>query len=175
MTRRNLELVEPLRAGVRGATLLETIDAPVTPMGARLLRQWLLSPLSNPPISTIGSMQSRCMVGRPRPSAGYARRWTGCATSSGWRAGRRGAGHSARAGRAARFVSAAAGRRRRSDRAAGIALPDGGAATRWSPRWTSSICWRIWPVDLGAALADRLPATLADGRRDSRRIRFRTR
>ncbi|HET8648994.1 MAG TPA: DNA mismatch repair protein MutS, partial [Gemmatimonadales bacterium] len=45
MTRRNLELVEPLRAGARGATLLEALDATVTPMGARLLRQWLLSPL----------------------------------------------------------------------------------------------------------------------------------
>lgn len=45
MTRRNLELVEPLRAGAKGVTLLETLDATVTPMGARLLRQWLLSPL----------------------------------------------------------------------------------------------------------------------------------
>jgi DNA mismatch repair protein MutS len=45
MTRRNLELVEPLRAGARGTTLLETLDATVTPMGARLLRQWVLSPL----------------------------------------------------------------------------------------------------------------------------------
>jgi DNA mismatch repair protein MutS len=49
MTRRNLELVEPLRAGVRGCTLLETIDRTVTPMGGRLLRQWLLSPLREPP------------------------------------------------------------------------------------------------------------------------------
>jgi DNA mismatch repair protein MutS len=48
MTRRNLELVEPLRAGTRGCTLLETIDGTVTPMGARLLRQWLLSPLCDP-------------------------------------------------------------------------------------------------------------------------------
>ena len=48
MTRRNLELVEPLRAGARGCTLLETIDATVTPMGSRLLRQWLLSPLRDP-------------------------------------------------------------------------------------------------------------------------------
>ncbi|MDQ3426201.1 MAG: DNA mismatch repair protein MutS, partial [Gemmatimonadota bacterium] len=48
MTRRNLELVEPLRAGSRGCTLLETIDATVTPMGGRLLRQWLLSPLRDP-------------------------------------------------------------------------------------------------------------------------------
>ena len=42
MTRRNLELVEPLRAGARGSTLLEAIDSTVTPMGARLLRRWLL-------------------------------------------------------------------------------------------------------------------------------------
>ncbi len=48
MTRRNLELVEPLRAGARGCTLLEVIDATLTPMGGRLLRQWLLSPLRDP-------------------------------------------------------------------------------------------------------------------------------
>ena len=45
MTRRNLELVEPLRAGARQSTLLDTIDCTVTSMGARLLRRWLLSPL----------------------------------------------------------------------------------------------------------------------------------
>jgi DNA mismatch repair protein MutS len=48
MTRRNLELVEPLRAGARGSTLLETLDTTMTPMGSRLLRQWLLSPLREP-------------------------------------------------------------------------------------------------------------------------------
>jgi DNA mismatch repair protein MutS len=48
MTRRNLELVEPLRAGARGTTLLEVLDTTVTPMGGRLLRQWLLSPLREP-------------------------------------------------------------------------------------------------------------------------------
>jgi len=48
MTRRNLELVEPLRAGAKGVTLLEALDATVTPMGARLLRQWILSPLRRP-------------------------------------------------------------------------------------------------------------------------------
>jgi DNA mismatch repair protein MutS len=48
MTRRNLELVEPLRAGAKGSTLLEVLDATVTPMGGRLLRQWLLSPLCDP-------------------------------------------------------------------------------------------------------------------------------
>ncbi len=46
MTRRNLELVEPLRAGAQGVTLLEILDRTSTPMGARLLRQWVLSPLS---------------------------------------------------------------------------------------------------------------------------------
>ena len=48
MTRRNLELVEPLRAGARGSTLLEAMDATVTPMGGRLLRHWMLSPLRDP-------------------------------------------------------------------------------------------------------------------------------
>ncbi len=48
MTRRNLELVEPLQAGRRGVTLLETIDRTVTPMGGRLLREWVLSPLRDP-------------------------------------------------------------------------------------------------------------------------------
>src|SRR5213079_895984 len=31
-----------------GVTVLEVLDRTVTPMGARLLRQWLLSPLSDP-------------------------------------------------------------------------------------------------------------------------------
>jgi len=48
MTRRNLELVEPLRAGARGTTLLEVLDTTMTPMGARLLRRWVLSPLREP-------------------------------------------------------------------------------------------------------------------------------
>ena len=44
MTRRNLELVESLRGGSDG-TLLSVLDRTVTPMGARLLRQWILAPL----------------------------------------------------------------------------------------------------------------------------------
>src|SRR2546427_8208744 len=48
MTRRNLELGGPLRPGTAGATLLEVLDGPVTPMGARLLRRWLLAPLVDP-------------------------------------------------------------------------------------------------------------------------------
>src|SRR5213075_1594504 len=48
MTRRNLELVEPLRPGVEGGTLLEVLDRTLTPMGGRLLRRWLLAPLVDP-------------------------------------------------------------------------------------------------------------------------------
>ncbi|MGZ8494004.1 MAG: DNA mismatch repair protein MutS, partial [Gemmatirosa sp.] len=48
MTRRNLELVESLRPGAdgdRAGTLLGVLDRTQTPLGARLLRQWLLAPL----------------------------------------------------------------------------------------------------------------------------------
>ncbi|MEO7454650.1 MAG: DNA mismatch repair protein MutS [Gemmatimonadaceae bacterium] len=45
MTRRNLELVESLRGTDTTGTLLNVLDRTVTPMGARLLRQWLLAPL----------------------------------------------------------------------------------------------------------------------------------
>ena len=45
MTRRNLELVESLRGGTTEGTLLSVLDRTMTPMGARLLRQWLLAPL----------------------------------------------------------------------------------------------------------------------------------
>jgi len=50
MTRRNLELVEPLRVepGRKGTTLLDVLDRTMTPMGARLLRRWLLAPLIDP-------------------------------------------------------------------------------------------------------------------------------
>jgi len=48
MTRRNLELTEPLRPGTKGVTVLEVLDRTLTPMGARLLRSWLLSPLCSP-------------------------------------------------------------------------------------------------------------------------------
>lgn len=46
MTRRNLELVESLRGGGAAGTLLAVLDRTTTPMGARLLRQWLLAPLA---------------------------------------------------------------------------------------------------------------------------------
>ncbi|MDQ6716833.1 MAG: DNA mismatch repair protein MutS [Gemmatimonadota bacterium] len=46
MTRRNLELVESLRGGGTTGTLIGVLDRTLTPMGARLLRQRLLSPLT---------------------------------------------------------------------------------------------------------------------------------
>ncbi|MDE2655352.1 MAG: DNA mismatch repair protein MutS [Gemmatimonadota bacterium] len=45
MTRRNLELVEPLRPHDGDASLLSVLDRARSPMGARLLRSWLLEPL----------------------------------------------------------------------------------------------------------------------------------
>jgi DNA mismatch repair protein MutS len=48
MTRRNLELVESLRGGEEGGTLLDVLDETVTAMGARLLRRWVLEPLITP-------------------------------------------------------------------------------------------------------------------------------
>ena len=48
MTRRNLELVESLRAsGDTSGTLLGVLDRTQTPMGARLLRNWILTPLTD--------------------------------------------------------------------------------------------------------------------------------
>jgi len=49
MTRRNLEIVEPLAGGPGGKTLLDVVDHALTPMGGRLLRRWLLSPLVDVP------------------------------------------------------------------------------------------------------------------------------
>jgi DNA mismatch repair protein MutS len=52
MTRRNLELLEPLRPDLgrtgRAGTLIEVLDETLTAMGARLLRRWLLRPLIVP-------------------------------------------------------------------------------------------------------------------------------
>ncbi len=44
-TRRNLELTETLRTGDVRGSLLGVLDATVTPMGRRLLRTWLVTPL----------------------------------------------------------------------------------------------------------------------------------
>jgi len=45
MTRRNLELLEPMRPGDEDTSLLRMVDRTQTPMGTRMLRQWLLAPL----------------------------------------------------------------------------------------------------------------------------------
>lgn len=44
-TRRNLELTETIRGGKTQGSLLEVLDATMTPMGGRLLRRWLGQPL----------------------------------------------------------------------------------------------------------------------------------
>ena len=45
-TRASLELVETLRGDGQGTPLLKIIDETRTPMGSRLLREWLLAPLT---------------------------------------------------------------------------------------------------------------------------------
>ncbi|MDH5760427.1 MAG: DNA mismatch repair protein MutS [Gemmatimonadota bacterium] len=70
MTRRNLELVESLRPGEEGGTLLEVLDESVTAMGARLLRRWVLEPLVVP--EEIWARQEAVaeLVDAPRARAG---------------------------------------------------------------------------------------------------------
>ncbi len=46
VTRRSLELTRTLREGGRDGSLLSRIDRSVTPMGARLLQDWLTAPLT---------------------------------------------------------------------------------------------------------------------------------
>lgn len=46
-TRRSLELTRTLREGAREGSLLAVIDETVTPMGARLLADWLSNPLTD--------------------------------------------------------------------------------------------------------------------------------
>ncbi|MEN6444914.1 MAG: DNA mismatch repair protein MutS [Candidatus Cloacimonas sp.] len=47
ISRRNLELIRSLRYGTKYGSLLSVIDQTMTPMGSRLLQQWLLHPLLN--------------------------------------------------------------------------------------------------------------------------------
>ena len=163
MTRRNLELVEPLRGRHRSATLLETIDRTVTPMGGRLLRQWVLSPLRD-----VAAIEARldavetCLRDGPRPHSACARRSMACATSSGSPA--------ARPPDAPRRASSA----RSGIRSCGC--PMCVEALDELP-WARSGSAALWPTArdgarparrsrrrlLARALVDRPPATLAEG------------
>jgi DNA mismatch repair protein MutS len=68
MTRRNLEVVEPLRDDA-GATLLQVLDRTLTPMGRRMLRRRLLAPLVD-----LAEIDSRLeAVGELHESAGDRR------------------------------------------------------------------------------------------------------
>ncbi|MDP2872968.1 MAG: DNA mismatch repair protein MutS [Bacillota bacterium] len=53
-TRRNLELVAALRDGKKHGSLLWALDATLTPMGGRMLRAWVLQPLTE-----IGQLRAR--------------------------------------------------------------------------------------------------------------------
>jgi DNA mismatch repair protein MutS len=164
MTRRNLELVDPLRAGTRGCTLLETIDATVTPMGARLLRQWLLSPLCDP--ESIGARLDVVEVAT-RDGRGRARLREAL---DGIRDLERLAGRAA-AGRAnPRELGALRDSFQRLPDVAGALsalasspLPQGNRSELLADAADELDLLGDLTADLGAALADCLPATLGDG------------
>ncbi len=59
-TRRNLELTETIRNSSGRGTLLSVLDQTVTPMGARLLRQWIHQPLLD--VRRIRSRQQRIEI-----------------------------------------------------------------------------------------------------------------
>jgi DNA mismatch repair protein MutS len=64
----NLELFEPLRGGVAKATLVDTVDRTLTPMGARELRRWMQKPLC----STAPIDERLDAVGRLHSDAGLS-------------------------------------------------------------------------------------------------------
>jgi DNA mismatch repair protein MutS len=158
MTRRNLELAEPLRAGARNCTLLESIDATVTPMGARLLRHWLLSPLRDPAAINTRLDAVETLV---TDSAGRARIREAL---DGVRDLERLAGRAA-AGRATpREMGALRDSFRRLPALLdAVATVAGGRAAALAQAHSELDPLPDLTRELGAALEDRLPATLADG------------
>ncbi len=56
-TRRNLELTETIRSTVNRGTLISILDKTITPMGGRLIRQWINKPLLD--ITKIHARQNR--------------------------------------------------------------------------------------------------------------------
>ncbi|MBI4520763.1 MAG: DNA mismatch repair protein MutS [Gemmatimonadetes bacterium] len=155
MTRRNLELVEPLRAGEQGGTLLSVLDETVTPMGARLLRRWLLRPLVAAPaiwrrLDAVGDLLENRGLRR-----GLRRELKGMADLE--RLGGR-----ASAGRASPRDLAALAR--------SLAILPGlqAAAAAATALWLRELATELDPLDDVAALLQRAlsadpPATLAEG------------
>ena len=164
MTRRNLELVEPLRPGSRGTTLLEVIDATVTPMGGRLLRQWLLSPLRDAAAidGRLDAVEVNVRDGRGRARLREA--------LDGVRDLERLAGRAA-AGRATpRELGALRDSFQRLPDVAGALtelsgapLPRGGQSAALADAADELDLLADLAAHLGAGLAERLPPTLADG------------
>jgi DNA mismatch repair protein MutS len=164
MTRRNLELVEPLRFGVQGCTLLETVDATRTPMGARLLRQWMLSPLRGPAAINrrLDAVEVAVRDGRGRDRLREA--------LEGMRDMERLAGRAA-AGRATpRELGAIRDScQRLPDIAgaltaiAGSPLPAGGHSQALAEAADELDLLTDLTTELGSALSERLPVTLGDG------------
>ncbi|HEY5939654.1 MAG TPA: DNA mismatch repair protein MutS, partial [Gemmatimonadales bacterium] len=162
--RRNLELVEPLRAGARGCTLLEVIDATLTPMGGRLLRQWVLSPLRDPAAvnARLDAVEVNVRDGRGRARLREA--------LDGVRDVERLAGRAA-AGRATpRELGALRDSFHRLPDVAGALtelagspLPHGGLSAALALAADELDLLADLSGQLAAALAERLPATLADG------------
>ncbi len=63
---RNLEVVRSLADGGRAGTLLSVVDRTRTPMGARLLRRWLLEPLVRPSAIVERHEAVEALVGDPQ-------------------------------------------------------------------------------------------------------------
>ncbi len=109
MTRRNLELVESLRGGDRRGRCIDVLDRTVTPMGARLLRSWMLAPLTERARDRCAARcggRARRRRARARDAARRARRRARHRATR--QQSRRRARHAARARRARRIARAAA-------------------------------------------------------------------
>ena len=157
MTRRNLELVESLRGGGVEGTLLSVLDRTGTPMGARLLRQWVLAPLTDraaidarlDAVATLVADADRARRDARRDRRRARRRTTGGE-------GRVGPKHAARAARARRFARRRFRRSRAHARARARRGRLGGdlaAVGRRAPELASQIC---------ATLVERPPIAIGD-------------
>ncbi|GAC1477310.1 MAG: DNA mismatch repair protein MutS [Gemmatimonadaceae bacterium] len=154
MTRRNLELIESLRGGSEG-TLLDVLDRTLTPMGGRMLRQWLLAPLLDR-----AAIDGRLDAVAALVAAATAREALR-ETLDGVRDVERLAGKAA-AGRATPRELGALGdslRRLPAVEAAARRLTDAGAIHAVIASWDA--CADV-ALDIGATLVDRPPPALGD-------------